>query len=135
MRIVVDHVRSAIVVIGDGVLPCNTGRGYVLRRLVRLALTTLWRADGSASVEDLPAELVLDTVGQFGQAVDAELVRGVLLSEQRKFTELLSRGRSLLRRLYPTGELTEADYEFLHDTHGLPRELVAELVTEVAGAG
>jgi hypothetical protein len=40
------------------------------------------------------------------------------------------RGRSLLRRLYPTGVLTEQDYEFLRDTHGLPSELVSELLRE-----
>ena len=57
---------------------------------------------------------------------------GVLLSEEAKFRELLTRGRSLLPRLYPSGQLTESDYQYLHETHGLPRELVAELVTELS---
>jgi alanyl-tRNA synthetase len=47
---------------------------------------------------------------------------------QHRFRELVSRGRALLGRLYPSGRLAEADYEFLHDTHGLPRELVTELL-------
>ena len=38
----------------------------------------------------------------------------------------------LLRRLYPSGRLTEEDYEFLRDTHGLPRELITELLGERA---
>jgi len=131
LRIIIDHLRSSMVIIGDGVRPSNTGRGYVLRRLVRRALTTLWQVDGALTVGDLPPELVLDTGARFGQSITPALVLDVLTSEQRKFSELLTRGRSLLRRLYPTGALTEDDYAFLHDTHGLPRELVTSLVGEL----
>jgi alanyl-tRNA synthetase len=131
LRIATDHLRSAIVVIGDGVRPSNTGRGYVLRRLLRRALTTLWRGPGgtSLSLGDLPPDLVRHTAGQFGQVIDLSLVTGVLATEERKFRELVGRGQSLLRRLYPSGRLTEQDYVFLRDTHGLPRELVAELLS------
>jgi alanyl-tRNA synthetase len=130
-RIITDHLRSSMVIIGDGVRPSNTGRGYVLRRLVRRALTTLWQVDGALTVGDLPPELVLDTGARFGQSISPAIVVDVLTSEQRKFSELLTRGRSLLRRLYPTGMLTDDDYAFLHDTHGLPRELVTSLVGEL----
>lgn len=142
LRVITDHLRSAIVIIGDGVRPSNTGRGYVLRRLLRRALTELWRGDGSRTLSDLPELLVQDTLTRFGQSVSPVspvspvssvspgLVRDVLISEERKFGALLSRGRSLLPRLYPDGALTEGDYRYLHDTHGLPRELVTELEAE-----
>ena len=45
LRLVTDHLRSSVVVIGDGVAPSSTGRGYVLRRLIRRTLTSLWRDD------------------------------------------------------------------------------------------
>jgi alanyl-tRNA synthetase len=127
-----DHLRSAIVVIGDGVRPSNTGRGYVLRRLLRRALTVLWRGDGGGSLtlRDLPPDLVRHIAGRFGQVIESAQVTGVLEAEERKFRELVSRGRRLLGRLYPSGQLTEEDYEFLRDTHGLPRELVTELLGE-----
>jgi alanyl-tRNA synthetase len=131
LRVITDHLRSSMVIIGDGVRPSNTGRGYVLRRLVRRALTALWQVEGALTLGDLPPELVLDTGVRFGQSISPALVVDVLTSEQRKFSELLTRGRSLLRRLYPTGVLTEDDYAFLHDTHGLPRELVTSLVGEL----
>lgn len=133
LRIISDHLRSSIVVIGDGVRPSSTGRGYVLRRLLRRGLTELWRDDSSRTLSELPADLIGDTLSRFRQDVPSELVRDVLLEEERKFGGLLSRGRSLLQRLYPEGGLTEQDYWYLHDTHGLPRELVTELVTELVG--
>ncbi|WP_300613936.1 alanine--tRNA ligase-related protein [Trebonia sp.] len=132
LRILTDHLRSAIVAIGDGVRPSSTGRGYVLRRLLRRALTALWHGDGGSALtlRELPPELVRDTAGRFCQVVESSLVTDVLAAEERKFRELAARGRSLLPRLYPSGRLTEADYEFLRDTHGLPRELVTELLGE-----
>ena len=133
LRIISDHLRSSIVVIGDGVHPSSTGRGYVLRRLLRRGLTELWRDDSSRTLSELPVDLIADTLSRFRQDVPPGLVRDVLLAEERKFGGLLSRGRSLLQRLYPEGGLTEQDYWYLHDTHGLPRELVTELVTELVG--
>ena len=134
-RILTDHLRSAIVIIGDGVRPSNTGRGYVLRRLLRRALTTLWRGeDGtSLSLGNLPPDLVRHTAGRFGQVIEPSVVTGVVATEERKFRELVGRGRSLLRRLYPSGQLTEEDFQFLRDTHGLPRDVVVELLGDSAG--
>jgi alanyl-tRNA synthetase len=132
LRILTDHLRAAVVIIGDGVRPSNTGRGYVLRRLLRRALTELWHGDGSRTLADLPDLLLQDTLTRFGQFVPPGLVREVLLAEERKFGELLTRGRSLLQRLYPDGLMTEGDYRYLHDTHGLPRDLVTELSTQMA---
>ncbi len=141
LRILSDHLRSSIVVIADGVRPSNTGRGYVLRRLVRRSLTELWSRNGgdrpelrsggdnSLTLGDLPLDLVTDTSERLAVAVEPSGVQDVLLSEERKFRELVRRGRSVLSRLYPSGQLTDSDYEFLHETHGLPRELVTELVT------
>ena len=130
LRILTDHLRSATVVIGDGIRPSNTGRGYVLRRLIRRALTALWRGDGgnSLTLRDLPPDLVQHTAGRFGQLIESSQVTDVLTAEERKFRDLVSRGQTLLGRLYPSRRLTEGDYEFLRDTHGLPRELVTELL-------
>jgi alanyl-tRNA synthetase len=132
LRILTDHLRSAIVVTGDGVRPSGTGRGYVLRRLLRRALIELWRGDGGSALTlgDLPADLILDTADRFRQRPQTGLVTDVLAAEERKFRDVVTRGRSLLRRLYPAGNLTDTDYEFLRDTHGLPRELVSELLDE-----
>lgn len=130
LRLVCDHLRSAIVVLGDGVRPANTGRGYVLRRLVRRVLTVLWRDDPSRGVQDLPEELVQHTLDHFRQDMRPGDVLRMLLEEERRFRRLLERGRQVLARPRFQGLLTEEDFHYLHDTHGLPRELVTSLRQE-----
>ncbi len=129
LRITSDHLRAGIAIIGDGVLPSSTGRGYVLRRLLRRVLTLLWRDDSSRSVGDLPTVLIEHTLDRFGQGTEVGLVRDVLGGEQRRFGELLVRGRKVLGQLKSPGRLTETDLRYLHETHGLPPELVTELLT------
>ncbi|MGW3511651.1 alanine--tRNA ligase-related protein [Streptomyces sp. NPDC000994] len=127
LRLVCDHLRSAVVVIGDGVRPSNTGRGCVLRRLVRRMLTVLRRDDPSRSLGDLPDELVEHTLHHFRQNMDSHAVREVLLEEERRFGRLLERGRQVLARPRFRGPLHEEDFHYLHDTHGLPRDIVLNL--------
>ena len=132
-RVVVDHLRSSIVVIGDGVLPSSNGRGYVLRRLLRRVLTILWQLDGV--LEDLPLDLYEHTLDHFGQLPGVDgggttptEVRRVVLEEQQRFRKTLERGRKLLSRWPQDRVLDEENLRFLHETHGLPRDLVEVLV-------
>src|SRR5262245_50982598 len=111
LRLLSDHLRSSIVVIGEGVRPSNTGRGYVLRRLIRRVLTTLLRIDPAYTLSDLPPDLVGSTLDHFRQ--DPEVpVRDVLVEEERKFVSLLDRGRGRVHRMRSRGPLTEQDFTF-----------------------
>ncbi|MFD3326598.1 alanine--tRNA ligase-related protein [Streptomyces sp. NPDC058701] len=130
LRLVYDHLRSAIVVLGDGVRPANTGRGYVLRRLLRRVLTVLRRDDPSRGLGDLPDELVSHTLDHFRQEVDPSDVRRLLLEEECRFSRLLERGRQVLARSRFQGPLKDEDFQYLHDTHGLPRDLITSLRQE-----
>jgi alanyl-tRNA synthetase len=114
-RIVCDHLRSVEVVIGDGVRPSNTGRGYVPRRLIRRVLTILWRDDPTRTLGDL------------------HRVSGTVLDEERRFRGLVDKGRSVVSRRLSRGPLDEDDFHYLHDTHGLPRDLVVDLVDGLNG--
>ncbi|WBQ02667.1 alanine--tRNA ligase-related protein [Kribbella sp. CA-293567] len=127
-RIVIDHLRSSMVIVGDGVHPSNTGRGYVLRRLIRRVLTLLWRSDDTRTLSDLPMELFEHTSRHFHQGEVLSLVRRILIDEEIRFSNLLDRGRVILshERFHKT--LDESDFEYLHETHGLPRDLVQSLV-------
>ncbi|MFD3745576.1 alanine--tRNA ligase-related protein [Nocardia sp. NPDC058633] len=130
LRLVSDHLRSSIVILGDRVAPSPSGRGHILRRVIRRALTTLWRDDPTRTLADLPIEVVERTLGHFRQSVPAQEVRAILLDEERKFHLLLQGGRKVLSQRRFTGPLTDDDYHYLHDTHGLPRDLVVYLTAE-----
>jgi alanyl-tRNA synthetase len=126
-RIVIDHLRSSMVIVGDGVHPSNTGRGYVLRRLIRRVLTILWRDDESRTLSDLPMELFEHTLNHFHQGEVVTLVRRILIDEEIRFSNLLDRGRKVLSHERFQNSLDQTDYDYLHETHGLPRELVDSL--------
>lgn len=126
-RITVDHLRSSVVVIGDGIRPSNTGRGYVLRRLIRRVLTVLWRDDPTRTLTDLPSEVIDSTLHHFRQP-DGSQVRDVLRTEEERFRSLLHRGRRLLVGRGTGTPMSDEDYRYLHDTHGLPRDLVDGLL-------
>jgi len=100
----------------------------VLRRLLRRALTVLWRPDSTRTLGDVPAWLVEQTLTWFGQPGEGDRIREVLRAEERRFASLLTRGRKVLAQRRPGRPLTEADLRYLHQTHGLPPELVTELL-------
>ena len=128
LHLLADHLRASAVIIGDGVGPSNSGRGYVLRRLLRRALTTLWREDRTRSLGQIPATLLDHTAARFGQGADSGSVREVLRDEERRFAGLLDRGQQVLARFRPGRPLTDDDLAYLHETHGLPPDLVTGLL-------
>jgi alanyl-tRNA synthetase len=131
LRVTCDHLRSSVVTIGDGVRPSNTGRGYVLRRLIRRVLTTLWRGDPSRTLSDLPTQPVEHTLEHFKQRSDVRGVREILLNEEDRFKTLLERGRRVISRERSRGPLSDEQYGYLYETHGLPPDLVIDLLSEL----
>lgn len=132
LRVICDHLRSIVVITGDGVSPSNVHRGYVLRRLIRRTLTTLWRHDPETTLNDLPLEPVSSTLEQFGLDLDRHRWRDMIDQEETRFRRLLTRGLPLVERQLRDGPLTEDTLRHLHGTHGLPPDLVTGYLTELA---
>jgi alanyl-tRNA synthetase len=88
----------------------------------------LWRSDATRSLSDLPLPLIEHTLARFGQDTSSGLITGVFRGEEQRFAGLLTRGRKVLAQLGPGRPLTDADFRYLHQTHGLPPELVTELL-------
>jgi alanyl-tRNA synthetase len=117
-RIVCDHVRSGVLLIGDGVLPSNSEHGYVLRRLLRRAIRQgrVLGIDGPFLRE--VGRSVLELYPHLG-----EPILDVLDNEERRFARTLKRGLREIKRL----ERVDGRELFrLFETYGLPPELTLE---------
>ena len=111
-RIVADHVRTAVFLASDGVVPGNTGRGYILRRLIRRAVRF--------SKEQLQSKI--EKVKKVYEGVYDLDDKGEIAKEENKFRETLDKGI----REFEKG----ADPFILFTTYGFPIELTAELAKE-----
>ncbi len=138
VRIIADHLRAASFCIADGVLPSNTGRGYVLRRLLRRALLKGVRVLSfrDAFLKDLFSS-VQESFGEvYPELIErADLCRTVLEEEEHAFRRTLERGWEILMemiRQQGSGRnvLSGKDAFWLYDTMGFPLELTKEVAEE-----
>ncbi len=138
LRRIAEHGRAMTMLVGDGVLPSNEGRGYVLRRLIRRAILAARR---EGSTRPLTARLVDATIEKMGAAHptllrDRELIEAVLEREEIAFSRTLRTGLTLLNEAADAVDAAGAhifpgEVAFkLHDTHGFPIELTSEVVAE-----
>lgn len=115
--------------IADGVLPSNTDRGYVLRRLIRRAIR---QADRLAIKGEFLGELAASVIDRFGFAyphlpANASQINAVLHEEERRFSSALARGlREVERLAVAGGQIDGNDLFWLFETHGLPPEQTLE---------
>jgi alanyl-tRNA synthetase len=142
IRRLADHGRAMTMLIADGVLPSNEGRGYVLRRLIRRAILAARRLDVDAGVTGPLAETTVELMKEAYPNLPnrLDLARSVLESEEVSFDRTLKAGLGLLDAELAAAraadrDTLDGDAAFkLHDTHGFPIELTEELAAE-AGFG
>ncbi len=134
LRILADHGRAMSMVVADGVLPANEGRGYVLRRIIRRAVR---RARQLGVTEMCTPRLVDAAVAILGAAHPAlaeqhRLVTDVVAREEEGFLRTLASGSSILEEeLAAAGDELSGEVAFrLHDTYGFPVELTVEIAEE-----
>ncbi|MGN6473950.1 MAG: alanine--tRNA ligase [Mycobacteriales bacterium] len=138
LRVVADHARTTTMLIADGVVPGNEGRGYVLRRMLRRTIRTL-RLLGvdrpvMTDLTGLTCGVLSPSFPALAESTDR--VQAVAAQEEESFLATLRTGSTLFERL--TREVRESggttvpgDAAFLlHDTHGFPIDLVIEMARE-----
>lgn len=135
LRVITDHVRSSTFMIGDGVIPSNNGRGYVLRRLIRRAC----RHGRLLGVNEPFIYKVCDTVIKDNEVAypelkdKAELIKRVILSEEESFGKTIDAGLALLDEYIANtqGTVFLGDDAFkLNDTFGFPLDLTKDVLEE-----
>ncbi|MCS3460466.1 alanine--tRNA ligase [Aeromonas sp. BIGb0445] len=136
LRVIADHIRSCAFLIGDGIMPSNEGRGYVLRRIIRRAVRH-GRKLGATDVffYKLAAELAVQMKDVATElSAQLSLVERVLRIEEEQFVRTLDRGLLLLEDVLANlgdAKVIPGDVVFkLYDTYGFPADLTADVVRE-----
>jgi len=138
IRIVAEHSRGIVFLIGDGVLPSNEARGYILRRILRRASLFGRKLGLTAPFLNEMAEVVIGTMSHIYPELIANqgLISEVIRVEEEKFITTLDTGLNLVEKLIG-GALTQGRVELtggevfrLYDTYGFPAESTAEIARE-----
>ncbi len=136
-RVVADHLRAMTFLIGDGVLPSNEWRGYVLRKIMRRAMRHGKRLGAAAPFLHRLVDVI---VAQMGDAYpelrqERDTIVRVIRAEEERFDAVLTGGlprlEELLDRSAASGSVVSGDEAFrLYDTFGLPLDFIEDLVSE-----
>ncbi len=136
LRIIGDHGRTVTMLIADGVRPSNTGRGYVLRRVMRRAVRHAWQLGGSGLImPDLVETCVTVMKDGYPELVEKQdLIAEIVEREEARFRQTLASGHTLLASELESldeGSALPGEVAFkLHDTFGFPIELTQEVAAE-----
>src|SRR6266496_5477515 len=150
LRVVADHVRSAVMLVADGVLPGNEGRGYVLRRIVRRSIRNLrllsgaqrggagaTPATGERFMHELTSVALEAMEGLYPELRSvAANIHTVIDAEETAFASTLRTGTAIFdasveeNRRRDTETLSGAQAFQLHDTYGFPIDLTLEMAAE-----
>ncbi|MEU7836191.1 MULTISPECIES: alanine--tRNA ligase [unclassified Nonomuraea] len=139
LRVIADHVRTGTMLVADGVMPGNEGRGYVLRRILRRSVRNL-RLLGSGDERYMHAltEVAIEVMGeQYPQLkADAPQIHGVIDAEEASFLGTLRTGTAMFdvtveETKRKSGSMLSGEQAFqLHDTYGFPIDLTLEMASE-----
>ena len=135
-RIVADHTRTAMVIIGDrrGVTPSNVDQGYVLRRLIRRAIRYAMKLEMPENSLSVLADILIneykDVYSEFEQ--NRNKILDELALEEKRFSRTLKQGEKEFEKLVSKGvKKIDGETAFhLYDTYGYPLELTVEMARE-----
>ncbi|MEK4825196.1 alanine--tRNA ligase [Niallia sp. FSL W8-0951] len=135
-KVIADHIRTVAFAIGDGALPSNEGRGYVLRRLLRRAVRYAKKININRpfmfELVPVVAEIMVDYYPTVKEKT--EFIQKVMKSEEERFHETLNEGLAILSEVMEkakdNGVIAGEDIFRLYDTYGFPVELTEEYAEE-----
>ena len=135
IRVITDHIRSAVFLISDGVLPSNEGRGYVLRRLIRRAARH-GKILGVKSrfLSDLADSVIEVSGGAYSELIERrDMIKNVIMHEEISFNKTIDQGLAHLSSFIDklSTKFFPGEQAFLlNDTYGFPLDLTKEILAE-----
>lgn len=139
-RIIADHMRAATFILGDGVRPSNTERGYVLRRLLRRAAQHALKLGIAADKQEdsmlVRAAIIIiekykETYAELNGETAYEVITGEIWKEEKQFGRTLEQGLKEFERIVSdASSITGEDAYTLFTTYGFPFEMTQEIAAE-----
>ena len=137
-RVISDHARAAAFLIGDGIMPSNEGRGYVLRRIIRRAIRYGQVLGLKDSFFHSVADSVIDAMGDHYRELESSraYISGVLVSEEKRFSDTLFFSMKMLNDEIEKikagkGTVIPGELAFkLYDTYGLSVDIVEDVARD-----
>ena len=135
LRVITDHIRSTTFMVGDGVTPSNSGRGYVLRRLLRRAARHgRLIGIGRPFLAEVCETVIAENANAYPNLVEKQdYIKKVIAMEEESFYKTIDSGLGLLNEMMEKsqgGVLSGEDAFKLQDTYGFPIDLTKEIVSE-----
>jgi alanyl-tRNA synthetase len=138
LRVIADHVRTSLMLIGDGVTPSNEGRGYVLRRIMRRAIRSMrllgWQEPAMPELLPVARDCMAPSYPELG--LEFERISQYASAEEDAFLSTLRAGTTILDTAITDTKrsggtrLSGAQAFQLHDTYGFPIDLTLEIAQE-----
>lgn len=138
LRVIADHVRSALMLVNDGVTPSNEGRGYILRRLLRRVIRSIrllgFQGESFQKLFHASRDAMAETYPELLE--NFPFIEDIVLAEERTFLRTLEGGTAILEQAVAEtqraggGEVSGETAFLLHDTFGFPIELTTEIALE-----
>lgn len=127
-RIITDHIKAAVFLISDGVIPSNKDRGYILRRLIRrsvrfgrtLGIESNFIKPTVGSAIKIYSEVYPELLG------NCKLIEDTIENEESKFQRTISSGLKEFNKISAKGKISPRDAFFLYESFGFPYELIKE---------
>ncbi len=130
MRIIADHIKAAVFIIADGVLPSNTEQGYVLRRLIRRAIRYGKRL-GLKNFADKVAKPVFEIYNDYEELKNKKKLLKIIKEEEVKFNKTLDKGLGVFNKIIKNKKILYGKDAFLlYQSYGFPIEMTEELARE-----
>ncbi len=134
MRIVADHLKAAVFIIGDGIIPSNNEHGYVLRRLIRRAIRNLRLIESDLVGKNILSTIVnpvFDIYDDYSILQEnKEKILGELNLEEERFSKTLGKGLREFEKIISKGNIVGEDAFLLYQSYGFPLEMIIEMAKE-----
>ncbi|HIH2762656.1 MAG TPA: alanine--tRNA ligase [Candidatus Azoamicus sp. MARI] len=130
IKVIVDHLKTTIFLLKEGLIPSNDGRGYILKKLIRRSILKKneLKFDGFIYLLIDGYIKILDKKGFYSEA-DIEFIKKIIKYEEEKFDRTLKSGITFLEQIILSGNSIDGAVMFnLYDTYGLPLDYIKEIL-------